>query len=167
CHYDREDHLVERAIHDLGAVLASLEPVPDVIPDGFMTHYPPVRITGRRYADVREGIPVDNRPYPLPVAVLVRIHSDIWFPWVYGSAHPDCDHRRMFDNRELATRHTPRLNAFLGEVAAAARRIGGSFGVWPDDTGTRAAHWVTDDSVLLDWLPPAGVMPPEALDAEW
>lgn len=73
----------------------------------------------------------------------------------------------MFDNRELASRHTPRLNAFLGEVAAAARRTGGSFGVWPDETRTQAINCVDDDGVLLDWLPPDGVMPPEALNAEW
>jgi hypothetical protein len=186
-YYDREDRLVERVVTDQGAVLASLEPVPDSIPNGFMTHYPAVRITGRRYAgvregvpvgravritgdryaDVREGAPVDRSAHPLRVAVYLGIHSDIWFPWVYGSAHPDADHRRMFDNRELANRHTPRLNAFLGEVAAAARRIGGSFGVWPDETGGQASTCVDDEGVLLDWLPIAGVMPPEALDAEW
>jgi hypothetical protein len=166
-HYDREDRLVDEVVTDLGAVLASLEPVPDSIPNGFMNHYPAVRITGRRYAGVRQGAPVDGRADPLRIAAYLSIHSDIWFPWVYGSAHPDCDHIRMFDNRELASRHTPRLNAFLGDVAAAARGAGGSFGVWPDDTGTRAAGWVDDDGVLLDWTPHAGVMPPEALAAEW
>jgi len=120
-----------------------------------------------RVADVRDGVPVDHSARRLPVAVLIGIHSDIWFPWVYGSAHPDADHRRMFDNRELASRHTPRLNGFLGEVAAAARRVGGGFGVWPDGTGMRAINWVDDDGVLLDWEPEAGVMPPEALAAEW
>jgi hypothetical protein len=154
-------------VTDLGAVLASLEPVPDSIPNGFMTHYPAVRITGRRYSDVCEGVPVDNRANRLPVAVYLGIHSDIWFPWVYGSAHPECDHRRMFDNHELSSRHTPRLNAFLGEVAAAARRAGGSFGIRPDETGAQAINWVDDDGVLFDWEPPAGVMPPEALAAEW
>ena len=167
CHYDREDKIVERVVTDLGAVLASLEPVPDSIPNGFMTHYPAIRITGRRYPDIRDGVPVDKRSNRLPVAVLLGIHSDIWFPWVYGSAHPEADHVRMFDNRELASRHTPRLNAFLGDVALAARGVGGSFGVWPDETGTRAADWVDDSSVLLDWQPTAGIMPPEMLNVEW
>jgi hypothetical protein len=166
-HYDREDRMVDSVVTDQGAVLASLEPVPDSIPNGFMTHYPAVRITGRRYTGVREGVPVDSSAHPLRVAVYLGIHSDIWFPWVFGSAHPDADHRRMFDNRELANRHTPRLNAFLGEVAAAARRIGGSFAVWPDATPGPVINWVDDEGVLLDWLPPEGVMPPEALDAEW
>jgi hypothetical protein len=132
-----------------------------------MTHYPPVRITGRRYAGIRTGVPVDNRPNRLPVALLIHIQSDIWFPWVYGSAHPEADHIRMFDNRELANRHTPRLNAFLGEVAAAARGAGGRFEIWPDDTGGRAFAWVDDESVLLDWLPQAGTMPAEALNVPW
>ena len=167
CHYDREDQLVECVVTDLGAVLASLEPVPDSIPNGCMKRYPPIRIIGDRYENVQPGVPVDTRAHPLPIAVYLGIHSDIWFPWVYGSAHPEADHVRMFDNRELASRHTPRLNAFLGEVALAARGVGGSFGVWPDETGTRAADWVDDSSVLLDWQPTAGIMPPEMLDVEW
>jgi hypothetical protein len=167
CYYDRNDHLVERVVTDLGAVLESLEPSPGDIGYGFMKHYPAVRITGERYQGVRNGCPVDSRAHPHPVAALIGIHSDIWFPWVYGSAHPRCDHRRMFDNRELASCHTPRLNAFLGEVAAAARRVGGSFGVWPDETGMRAADWVDHNGVLLDRMPTDGIMPPEAPNAEW
>jgi hypothetical protein len=166
-YYDRSDQLIECAVTDLGAVLESLEPVPGCIAKGFMTHYPALRIRGRRYADVHQGVPVDLRADPLPVAVLIAIHSDIWFPWVFGSAHPLHDYRRMFDNRELANRHTPRLNAFLGEVAAAARRVGGSFGIWPDGTGAQAIDCVDDESVLLDWTPPNGIMPPEALEVEW
>ena len=73
----------------------------------------------------------------------------------------------MFDNRELANQHTPRLNAFLAEVAAAARRAGGSFGVEPGETGERAARWVDDEQVRLDWRPEAGVMQPEALAVAW
>ncbi len=65
CHYDREDQLVERVVTDLGALLASLEPVPDSIPNGCMKHYPPIRIIGDRYEDVRSGVLVDT---PLPAA---------------------------------------------------------------------------------------------------
>jgi hypothetical protein len=167
CYYDRADQLVERTVTDLGAVLASLEPVPGSIAKAFMTHYPAVRIRGRRYTSVRQGIPIDRSAHPLPAAVLIAIHSDIWFPWVFGSAHPLHDYVRMFDNRDLANRHTPRLNAFLREVAAAALRVGGSFGVWPDGTGTQAIECVDDEGVLLNWMPPDGAMPPEALDTEW
>jgi len=165
--YDPADQRVERVVADLGAVLASLEPVPGSIPNGSMTHYPAVRVTGLRYTVVDGRIPVDNRPNPRPVAVYFGIHSDIWFPWVFGAAHPLRDLQRMFDNRELAHCHTPRLNAFLRDVAAAARQAGGSFSVCPDETAGPALEWVDDASVLLDWEPPDGIMPPEALNVPW
>ena len=168
CHYDRADRLTESVVPDLGALLASLEPVPDSIPNGMLRHYPPIRITGRRYINVCEGEPVNRGAYPIPVAFRLCVHSDIWFPWIYGSAHPECDQRRMFDNRELANCHTPRLNAFLGEVAAAVRQAGGTFEAQPDESGGRAINWVDDQSVHLDWMPPDGsIMPPEMVNVEW
>jgi len=168
CYYDRNDRLIEGVVDDQGALLASLEPVPDSIPNGMMTHYPAVRMRGRRYTNVCEGVYVDRSPHPLPVEFRLCIHSDIWFPWIYGSAHPECDQRRMFDNRELANCHTPRLNAFLGEVAAAVRQAGGRFEARPDESGGRAITWVDDQSVHLDWMPPDGsIMPPEMLNVEW
>ncbi len=167
CHYDRNDLLVEHVVTDLGAVLSSVEPAPDCIPSGFMTHYPAVRITGWRYEAASEGTNVDRSVRPLPIEVRICIHSDIWFPWVYGSAHPEWDHRRMFDNRELASRHTPRLNAFLKEVAEAAREVGGRFGIRHDETRGQAINWADDESVLLDWTPSDGIMPSEALEVEW
>jgi len=168
CYYDRADRLTESVVTDQGALLASLEPVPDSIPNGMMEHYPAIRITGERYSDVRAGVYVDRSAHPLPVEFRLCIHSDIWFPWIYGSAHPECDQRRMFDNRELANCHTPRLNAFLGEVAAAVRQAGGSFEARPDESGGRAITWVDDQSVHLDWMPPDGsIMPPEMVNVEW
>ena len=167
CYFDRDDRRVERPVRDLGAVLESVEPVPGSIARGFMTHYPAIRITGRRYTDVRERVFVDSHPHPLPVSIRIAVHSDIWWPWVFGSAHPERDHRRMFDNRDLALMHTLRLNAFLRDVAAATRSAGGTFALQADETTPTARNWTDDTSVLLDWKPPDGVMPPEALDAEW
>jgi hypothetical protein len=162
-YFDAHDRVVDDTVTDLGAVLEALEPAPGVIPNGFKTHYPAVRLTGWRYEQIGRSVPRGR----LPIAAFFAIHSDIWFPWVFGSAHPWTDHRRMFDNRELANRHTPRLNAFLAEVAEAARRVGGSFGVYDDETSGRARAWVDDQGVRLDWMPPDGVMPPEALGATW
>ena len=101
------------------------------------------------------------------MSVRIELHSDVWFPWVFGSAHPEADHKRMFDNRELCARHTPRLNAFLAAVGGAAQAAGGTFGVDPDTTGFRARDWVTNDGVRLDWEPTHGVFPEAALAAEW
>jgi hypothetical protein len=165
CYYDRADTLIEQPVTDLGAVLASLEPVPGSIAKGFKTHMPAVRITGRRYTDVREGVTVDARPRRPPMVFQIGIHSDIWYPYVMGAAHPLRDHVRMFDNIELALCHTPRLNAFLGEVAEATRAAGGVFELFRDETLDPRA--VDDSSVNIDWIPSEGIMPPEALDAEW
>jgi hypothetical protein len=130
--YDREDRVVEKAVSDLGAELKAMEPVEDVIPDGFMMHYPAVRVLGRQFVGVRDGELLDRSAHPLPVSVRIELHSDVWFPWVFGSAHPEADHKRMFDNRELCSRHTPRLNAFLAAVGEATRAAGGTFGIDPD-----------------------------------
>jgi hypothetical protein len=165
-YYDAGERIVERAVRDPGELLASLEPAPGSIPRSCMRRYPAVRITGRRYAEVGRLARVDHSRHPLPVAALIALHSDLWFPWVFGSAHPDADHRRMFDNRELARRHTPRLNAFLREIAAAVRGAGGRFAVHADETATWGRDWIDDDGVRLDWQP-AHVMPQEALAAEW
>jgi hypothetical protein len=154
--YDRNDDLVEGRCADLGDLLASLEPVPESIPDGFMAHYPPIRVTGQRLE--REG---------RPLLVRFAIHSDIWFPWVFGAAHPQADHERMFDNRELASRHTPRLNAFLRAVAAATHSAGGRWSVDEDDTGKNVRSWLDTEGLKLDAPPPEAIFPPEALAAEW
>jgi hypothetical protein len=165
-YYDRDDSLVESPVTDLGALLESLQPVPGSISPGMRSHYPAVRVTGRRYRDVREGVAVDSSAHPMRVLAFFEIHSDIWFPWVFGSAHPQRDHIRMFDNRELASRHTPRLNAFLDEVAASVRGAGGSFGLW-DETRGYVLNFVNDEGIFLGYQPTQGVMPPEALNVEW
>lgn len=129
--FDRDDRLVEAPVQDLGAILRALEPVPDSIPYTFTFLVPPVRITGRslRY----QGTPpsLDASATSLTVGIWIAIHSDIWFPFVFGSAHPWADHKQMFDNRPLATRHTPRLDAFLGQVGEAVRARGGTWRVVP------------------------------------
>lgn len=164
--YAADDRLVEGAVADLGAVLRALEPVPGSIPDGFTTPYPPVRITGPEliYDEARTTLvePSVRRA----ANVRIAIHADIWFPFVFGSAHPDADHRRMFDNRELAQRHTPRLNAFLIEVGDQVVKAGGAWRVDEDETGTNAALWLDERGILVD-APEPELMPAAALQTTW
>lgn len=164
--FDRDDALVETATADLGAVLRALEPVPGSIGDGFTVPFPPLRITGPR-------LPYDSAPPELaasqarrPIQLRFAIHSDVWMPYVFGSAHPLADHQRHFDNRALAAVHTPRLNAFLRDVATVVDRAGGGWQVDLDDTSTDAARWVDARGIQLDAAPPA-LFPPEAFAAEW
>lgn len=165
--FDESDQQVEGECEDLGSLLENLEPVEDSIPRGFRKHYPPVRITGPKLVCAGDPPKIQNLPSGRPVAVRVAIHSDIWFPWVFGSAHPLCDHQRMFDNRALALQHTPRLNAFLQDVARCTKALGGSWQVDVEETGNAARQWVDEDGIRLDAAPPAAVMPTSALDAEW
>lgn len=156
-----------RACTDLGALLETHEPTPDAIPPGFKRHYPPVRIMGPRLEYGGASPEPTNFPASRPVTVRFELHSDIWFPWIFGSAHPESDHERMFDNRELACRHTLRLNAFLRAVSAKALALGGRWSVDLEETGENALLWLDEQGIQLDAEPPAEVMPPEALDAEW
>ncbi len=148
--YDATDALTEGRCADLGALLKTLDPVPDSIPDGFMTHRPAVRVTGT------------------DAVVRFSIHSDIWMPWVLGAAHPECDLTRLFDNRELARRHTPRLNAFLAAVADAAVGAGGRWSLDKEETGDQTLKWVDQRGVDLVRAPSSDeIMPVAALQAEW
>lgn len=80
--------------------------------------------------------------------------------------HPWCDYKRFFDNRELASRHTPRLNRFLAEAKAAVIDAGGT---WIPDDHVRAmvlSPWIGPHGILLDGPVPE-LLPPEALDVPW
>jgi len=166
--FERDDRLVEGWCEDPGALLRALEPVPDSIPGGFTRSFPPLRITGPRLDYTGPSTEPARFGQGRPLEVRFAVHSDIWLPWVLGSAHPECDHRRWFDNRELATRHTPRLNAFLGAVSAAAGAIGGSWSVDHEETARFAIPWVGATGIDLDKSPdPSERMPPGMLDVEW
>jgi hypothetical protein len=73
----------------------------------------------------------------------------------------------MFDNRALAMSHTPRLNAFLRDVARCTKALGGTWEVDHEETGKAARQWIDEDGIRLDAPMPAAIMPESALDAEW
>lgn len=164
--YDQHDKVVSGPCIDLGALLRRLEPTEGSISPGFTEHFPPLRVEGRRHE--YGGDPAELLNYHPMVGVLVRfgIHSDIWFPWIWGSAHPHCDYERMFDNRELSGVHTPRLNEFLRRVGERARALGGAWSVDRGDTGKDAGRWLDENGIFLDREPEAK-MPTQELEAEW
>jgi hypothetical protein len=156
--YGTDGRIIEEDTTDLGAILRDLEPVPGSIPKGFTRRFPPVCITGQRWPP--SAVP------RAPLEVSVSLHSDIWFPFVFGSAHPWADLRRMFDNRVLADRNTHRLNGFLREFRHAVVDVGGTWRVDQDGTGADAARWLDASGILLDATPPV-LMPPESSSAVW
>jgi len=164
--FDRDDSIVVGPTANLGAVLRGLEPVPGSIADAFTVPFPPVRITGL-------SLPYEGEPPTLAtsrasrrVEVRIAVHSTIWFPYVFGSAHPLADFKRQFDNRTLARLHTPRLNEFLRDVAAVTNRAGGGWKVDLDETTTEAQRWLDTGGIHVDAEPPA-LFPSEAFAAEW
>jgi len=135
--------VVEGEVEDLGAKLASLRPG-DVDWGGrFMAPAPPVTITGRRA----------RRDAERPLRVRVALFCDVWFPWVLGfleEAFPAPNARKMYDNRALAARHTPRLNRFLAGAADAAAAAGGRWSVLePEGAAERYADVVGPRGIEL------------------
>jgi hypothetical protein len=71
----------------------------------------------------------------------IKLTSDIWFPTIDGSVERkvgidtsfDADeiarYTKGFDNRELANRHTPRLNRFLSAIAEKVIEMGGEWSI--------------------------------------
>jgi len=157
--FDRDDRVVHGTTADPASILEALQPFPGSH-DCFTVSRPPVRVTGPRvsYPDGGSGA--------RPIRLRFALHSDIWMPFVFGSAHPLADHERHFDNRRLAREHTPRLNAFLVEVAGLVSRAGGTWEVDRDDTGSDAGRWVGSAGIDLDAESPP-VFPPEAAYAPW
>jgi hypothetical protein len=62
----------------------------------------------------------------------IHLYSDIWFPKVGGFLEDQPQpygHRVFFDNSELASHHTPRLNRFLASVRELTLELGGSWDI--------------------------------------
>ncbi|NEQ54043.1 MAG: hypothetical protein F6K11_28580 [Leptolyngbya sp. SIO3F4] len=167
--FDASGKCVESVCSNLAIVLQNLEPIEGAIPAGFMKHLPPVRITGPRVTYDNGSAVGSSKHIPdHPIMIYFAIHSDIWFPWIYGSAHPLCDYKHMFDNHELAQRHTPRLNKFLRDVSAIVRDIGGLWTISIPETGKDAKNWL-DDKGFIELSPqsPQFVMLNSAYEVEW
>lgn len=160
--YDRQDRLVDGDVEDLGALLMGLQPVEGAISRFDADSWAPVVVSGSRldYSSGRLKRTIDEQ------IMTFSIYSDIWFPFVLGEAHPSCDGQRYFDNRELALRHTPRLNAYLSAVAQAVTARGGAWSVESDSVARTMAAWVTEQGVVLDGKVPP-LMPLELASVPW
>jgi hypothetical protein len=163
--FDRDDRIIEGNIDDLGLLLTTLQPVPGAIyPNYRAPGFAPVAFSGwsLAYPDRRAlaETPRDR------VTFGCSLHSDIWFPFVLGFAHPQCDLEHWFDNRELETRHTPRLNAFIERCATLVTEAGARWYVEPAESNRLVAAWVNERGIRLDG-PVPDLMPETALEAIW
>lgn len=114
----RGDTKVEEEVGDVGDLLRELRPDRIETCGMFMRGTSPVTVLGGSF-------PLD---WTREARILVRLDTDIWFPYVMGMIEDfpeDGDKPDMYDNRELAGSHTPRLNAFLREVRQVTLDLGG------------------------------------------
>lgn len=131
--HDADGTVVERELSDLGT---ALEPFQAPV-----RHRPPLELKAFDWSS----------PPDVPeVEVVVRTYSDIWLPWTAASYDPDSPVRGFGDNRVLAARHTPRLNAFLAVLRDATHRIGGRWELDRDSLDPGAVFQVDDHGVRLD-----------------
>jgi hypothetical protein len=122
-------------VADLGALMSRLRPRAEEWTERFMAHVAPVEV------------------WRSPYAIRFALATDIWFPQVLGvldgdAPPPPAPPQR--DNRALAACHTPRLNAFLADVRAAAERLGGTWRlVEPEGIGVRYAAMTGETGIRL------------------
>ncbi|MGI5212353.1 hypothetical protein [Plantactinospora sp. CA-290183] len=130
---DPAGRVVEDDVSNLGHVLAA---APNAGPH-----------TGRVALDLAAFRSLDSAP---EIDLAVSSYSDVWLPWCSARYEEGAHLDDLADNRELARRHTPRLNEFLAGVGAIAERTGGALRVNPDDTAPRLEFQLHDHGVRLD-----------------
>lgn len=160
--FDGTGRLFDSPVRHLELILEMDEPYENAL-DGFREPWPPIRIHGTPWSTIQQAF---HGQATGPIELEITLHSDIWFPWINGMGHPLADHRRKFDNRVLAERHTPRLNQFLAEVDQAALKIGARLRLDPDECRVRP-EYVTDQGIVLNGPEPAEQMTEEDRNASW
>jgi hypothetical protein len=153
-YYEENGVLVEDEVSDLGGLIRRLRPEKVDERDEYMTSDNPVTFSGQI------GIRYSNGD--LEGACLnIYLHTDIWFPKVMGYLEDwgkgewglsiDGTNRLWQDNRELALRHTPRLNRFLARVKQLTLEYGGTWGIdKSQDTVVRYHSQWDENGIFLD-----------------
>jgi hypothetical protein len=140
-YYDSNNEIVEQYIGNMGSLIAEIY---DIEINKYCAD-PTTAIT----FDTDISLEFDKKNHKLTgnesVKVRIGLTTDIWFPWIDGDIHAYCPHGEepylqpvnhptfgmVYDNRELVSYHTPRLNKFLSE----SHQIASSYGAkWELDT---------------------------------
>jgi hypothetical protein len=85
------------------------------------------------------------------VWITLSSFSTVWLPWEPNTGiNADLLKGALLDNRPLAERHTPRLNAFLADIGRAAREAGGWLRLDRTATYPEYLSFLHDQGVRLD-----------------
>lgn len=134
-YYDREG-VVESMVDDVGALLARLRAPIEDHKEFAVRSCPPLWVSGHAisYGDSVGGISVHGLP---TTSVQFGFRSDIWLPWVPGRLDSR-DTEKFYDNRDLAHRHSTRLNTFFAGVRQLCVDRGGKW----EYTNYSGAPWL-------------------------
>lgn len=107
-----ETFIRDRQMKDVGQLLRQLKP--DKVQQfatTYMVSAAPVSLKGFEVHKLEDG----NLLINTNETIEINLNTDIWFPWVVGFMEdkPAQSQEDMYDNRQLALRHTPRFNDFL------------------------------------------------------
>jgi hypothetical protein len=153
-YYEEDGTLVEEEVVNLGALLHRLRPEKVEEKGRYMSSDNPVTFYGQ--------IGFRHDSGKLDKAYLnIYLHTDILFPKVMGYLENwgenergipiDWENRSWQDNRELALRHTPRLNRFLARVKQLTLDYGGTWGIdKSQDTVVRYHSQWDENGIFLD-----------------
>lgn len=94
--------------------------------------------------------------YPLRIDkkdtfIKISLFTDLWFPWCVGLnlKKPAQTKENMYDNRQLAWRHTPRLNQCLTEIRQIVLDAGGTWEIGKENVHEEYQHMVTETGIEL------------------
>lgn len=148
-YFDQQEQLREGDIDDLGLLLRKLRSADFETAGALMSSCSPLYIWGP-LIDFRVPKNSDWNYLSENIKVEFSICSDIWFPWVRGFLEDIYDPNRMYDNRMLAERHTPRLNRFLRLVEEATLLHGGKWELDQEQSPRELRFMLGNQGICLD-----------------
>jgi hypothetical protein len=141
-YYDLDRELIDEEVEDVGELLRRVRPLEYDLPNDWQEMTEEQLFYARKSINSykkessaiffsgdlisKDRFP-DNSTY-----LFINLYTDIWFPEVGGFLEDQdelYENRVFYDNRELALRHTPRLNRFLISVRDLTLEFGGTWSV--------------------------------------
>jgi hypothetical protein len=163
-YYDLDGELIEKEVDDVGELLRRVRPIELDLPDNWresteeQLFYEKKSINGYKSegsaiffsGDLATGKSSDD----ISTYLFIKVYTDIWFPEVGGFLEDQdelYENRVFYDNRELALRHTPRLNRFLASVRDLTLEFGGTWSVDRDpESEDRYDRMHDENGIKLD-----------------
>jgi len=147
CYYNENNVLIERPVENLGLLLKQLRAHDIDWGEGFMMQVAPVSVLGQTLKLKNDQLP------PQKICIYISLYTDIWFTKVLGFLEDSFNIRgdvKWFNNSELASCHTPRLNEFIASVRKDTIELGGIWRHVPaEGSATLYSDMINESGVIL------------------